>query len=524
VAVATPIGDPAGSDWSRVTAMSSDAPDRIRQDHGSAFFQGMVDETGVGVAAYRSDGRYDYVNDAFADLLGTTRDAIVGQPIWSVNPRFDRERFDAYWDSFGAGETQTAETVLERTDGETIPVQTTTTQAEIGDRVYHFGTIQDISERKRQERSLSALLATTREFMEAEDQDAVAERAVETARTVLDQSTTGVWLYDEDADRLSPVAATASAEELFESVPPYERGEGLTWRAFEQGEAVVYDDVQTHPARYNPDTPIRSQISLPLGSYGVMNIGSTEPAAFDDVDVSLAELLAVNLEGALERAQREDTLRDQRRELAHQNERLEEFAGIVSHDLRNPLNLARGKLQLALRTGDTQHLEDADDALDRMEGLIERTLSLARQGQIIGERTTVSLDEVARACWHTTETPESSLEIVEPVEVSADEERLSQLLENLFHNAIEHAGESATIRVGPLDGGFFVEDDGPGIPSSDRVSVFEAGFSTAEGGNGLGLSIVSLIADAHGWSIEIADSEEGGARFELRFEEESGSP
>jgi PAS domain S-box-containing protein len=502
--------------------MSNDVPDRPRREHGSAFFQVMVDETGVGVAAYRSDGRYDFVNDAFVELLGTTRDAIVGEPIWSVNPEFDRDRFDAYWDSFDAGDTRTAETILERTDGETIPVQTTTTRTEIGERTYHFGTIQDISNRKRHERSLSALLATTREFMEAEDQVAVAERAVETARTVLDQSTTGVWLYDDEADKLVPVAATASAEELFEAVPPYEPGEGLTWKAFERGEPAVYEDVHEHPERYNRDTLIRSQISLPLGSYGVMNIGSTEPAAFDDVDVSLARLLAVNLEGALERAKREDTLREQRRELAHQNERLEEFAGIVSHDLRNPLNLARGKVQLAERTGDFEHLDDADDALGRMEGLIDRTLALARKGEIIGERETVALGDVARNCWQTAGTEDGTLEILEPIEVSADANRLSQLLENLFHNAVEHAGESVTIRVGPLEDGFFVEDDGPGIPDGDRVSVFEAGFSTSAEGNGLGLSIVNLIAEAHGWSISIEDADESGARFEFRTEDVAG--
>jgi signal transduction histidine kinase len=226
----------------------------------------------------------------------------------------------------------------------------------------------------------------------------------------------------------------------------------------------------------------------------------------------------VNLEGALERAQREDTLRVQRRELAHQNERLEEFAGIVSHDLRNPLNLARGKLQLAQQTEDLEYLAGADDALDRMEGLIERTLSLARQGQIIGERERISLGELAECCWSTAGTETGTLEIVEPVEVSADEERLSQLLENLFHNAIEHAGEDVTILIGPLADGFFLEDDGPGIPSGDRVSVFEAGFSTADEGNGLGLSIVKLIAEAHGWSVSIEEAESGGARFEIRSE------
>ena len=75
-----------------------------------------------------------------------------------------------------------------------------------------------------------------------------------------------------------------------------------------------------------------------------------------------------------------------------------------------------------------------------------------------------------------------------------------------------------TITVGPLDGrhGFFVEDDGPGIPSEERETVFEYGHTTAEEGTGLGLAIVEEIAEAHGWTVSLAESETGGARFELR--------
>ncbi len=65
----------------------------------------------------------------------------------------------------------------------------------------------------------------------------------------------------------------------------------------------------------------------------------------------------------------------------------------------------------------------------------------------------------------------------------------------------------------PVPGG--VEDDGPGIPEADRESVFEAGFSTANEGNGFGLAIVQQIAEAHGWTVTVSESEAGGARFEF---------
>jgi signal transduction histidine kinase len=69
--------------------------------------------------------------------------------------------------------------------------------------------------------------------------------------------------------------------------------------------------------------------------------------------------------------------------------------------------------------------------------------------------------------------------------------------------------------VGTFDDGFYVADDGPGVPEADRESVFESGYSTDREGTGLGLTIVQEIAEAHGWEVSVTDSESGGARFEI---------
>jgi signal transduction histidine kinase len=99
--------------------------------------------------------------------------------------------------------------------------------------------------------------------------------------------------------------------------------------------------------------------------------------------------------------------------------------------------------------------------------------------------------------------------------VDADPGRLQELFENLFRNAVEHAGDGTSVRVGELADGFFVEDDGPGIPPEEREAVFEHGHTTAKSGSGLGLSIVKSIANAHGWSIAVCDGPDGGARFRI---------
>ena len=201
-------------------------------------------------------------------------------------------------------------------------------------------------------------------------------------------------------------------------------------------------------------------------------------------------------------------------ELRRQNERLEEFASIVSHDLRTPLNLAYGRLELAAEECDSDHLDGATAALDRMDELIENLLSLARKGESVGDVAPVVLHDAATRCWQLVSTDDASLEIITSKTVLAAESRLVELLENLFGNAVEH-GSPTAITVGDLDDGFYVADDGPGIPEAEREDVFDAAYSSVADNTGFGLAIVASIADAHGWTVSITESEAGGARFEF---------
>jgi len=211
------------------------------------------------------------------------------------------------------------------------------------------------------------------------------------------------------------------------------------------------------------------------------------------------------------------------RELERQNEQLERFAGVVSHDLRNPLNVASGQLQLARQTGDERYFDAVASAHDRMDRLITDVLALAREGQTIGDTQRVSLPTVARRAWDTVRTPEANLTVDAGLTLEADPDRLQRLFENLFRNAIEHGRPAVSVEVGAVDDGtagnpvgFYVADDGPGIPDEDREAVLEPGFTSSDGGTGLGLAIVRAIAEAHGWTVSISDSTSGGARFEIR--------
>lgn len=207
--------------------------------------------------------------------------------------------------------------------------------------------------------------------------------------------------------------------------------------------------------------------------------------------------------------------RHQQRELERLNEHLDEFANTVSHDLRNPLNVAQMRLELLQEDSDSEHLHAIEQAHDRMEHLIRDVLTLARQGNSIDEQEVVDLAALADGCWQTVETAEAAIVVTSTQTVRADRSRLRQLLENLFRNAIDHAGSDVTVTVGALDEGFYVADDGAGIPANKKESVFDAGYTTAPDGTGFGLQIVEQIVEAHGWQITATDSDSGGARFEI---------
>ena len=540
------------------------------------------------------------------------------------------------------------------------------------------GAVVDITDRKQHKQRLNRLFETSRELLEASTTDEIATIAVDAAREILDLSINGVHLYDRDANALRPAAMTQDAIDTLGSIPTFGPGEAIAWEAFNSGEPQSYDDVRTAPNVYKPQTPIRSELVVPLGDRGVFLAGSTEANAFDDRTLSLAKILAADVETALKQLARNTELREtteqletiikhtpdalfvldddgliieandqahtslgydnvdgtrsallgthwseistetaassetddssttatdplatlrensetvvttesrhtrrdgstvpvrvritridrdvdgaflaiardisdltaQQRQLRRQNEQLEQFASVISHDLRSPLSVAKAGVAVAAHRGDGygDSLERVDRAHDRMGTLIENLLRLARNGQTMDEADleVIELSDVVTRSWQTVSTDGAELCIEADRHVIAEESRFRQLVENLIRNSVEHGSTSSrpqaddsvehgsmdsqtqstdhdkdvglTVRVGTCSGGFYIEDDGQGISEAERETIFEPGYTTHDGGTGYGLEIVRTVAEAHGWEITVTDSPDGGARFEI---------
>jgi signal transduction histidine kinase len=231
---------------------------------------------------------------------------------------------------------------------------------------------------------------------------------------------------------------------------------------------------------------------------------------FTGWEVTLVDLMSRWVSYELERERTTARLR-------RQNDRLEKFAGVVSHDLRNPLTVVVGSLETALSEGDPdgENLRRALSAAERMDRLVDDLLALSKAGTAIEDTEQLDLAEMVDGCWDAVATDDATLRVETDLTVRADRSRLRQLLENLFRNAVEHGGDDVTVTVGDTEGGFYVADDGPGIPPDEREAVFDHGHTTSTDGTGFGLAIVAEVAAAHGWSVACTESERGGARFEV---------
>ncbi|WP_276271948.1 response regulator [Haloarcula litorea] len=207
--------------------------------------------------------------------------------------------------------------------------------------------------------------------------------------------------------------------------------------------------------------------------------------------------------------------KEREQELKQQNEQLRNMRQMMSHDLQNPVSVAADSLVLYQDTGNERWLEKVENAVDRIDELLDQVSDHPVGETDITDTETVELRDIVSSAWKTVETPNAELHIESSKEFEADASRLKRVFENLIRNAVEHCDESTVVRVGTTDEGLYFEDTGPGIPEDERDEIFESGYTTDPEKTGFGLNIVREIIIGHGWDITVTESDDGGARFEI---------
>jgi len=484
-----------------VAGIARDITAQRQRERTLEQYRTLVENVGDPMYVLDADGTIQMVNEALVDHLGYERADVVGTDPEEFIPPEDIERTaEALTDLLGSP-GRTWETVEMRTidvDGNRTVTETKVAPLVNVDGEFDgsVGVMRDVTERKQRDRELSRY------------------------ETIVGAVGDPVYALDEDGaftfvnEAIEPMTGYAPEELLGEHIGVIMTDEDVT-----RGDKLIQELLS------DPDTD-SGTLEMDVVTKWDERIPSENNLALLPSEDGFAGTAGV-IRDIHERKARE--------------ERLSEFASVVSHDLRNPLNVVQGRLSLALETGEVSHLGPAVGAADRMEQLIEDLLTLARQGDAVGNAETIDIATAAEGAWANVDTGNATLELAGTAIVDADPDRLQELLENLFRNSVEHGShqhsasynsisrrppgdvplEDLTVTVGtiPAEGdtvtGFYVADNGPGIPAGDREKVFERGYTTSKGGTGFGLAIVEDIATAHGWLVQATESASGGARFEF---------
>lgn len=482
------------------------------------------------------DGTYEssFVSEHAETLLGISSDTEEFHDRLEEHiPEPHREAFRAsIEEAFDAGTAWRREIPFETPSGRQLWLLCASTPEQRNGETVYNGVVLDITERKERERILKneqeALQSMYRITADREaDFEAKVQRLLDLGRDHLNLSYGFLTRLSADTQEVVLASGTHPLLQAGESCP---LSQSYCRKTIQEESALVVQNAGDEGWAEDPayeafglEAYIGAQVTVEGEPYGTFCFATEEvrKRSFTDRERTFVELMAQWV--SYELKQRRATTR-----LKRQNEHLDSFASLVTHDLRNPLNVAMGRLQLARSDPSgphggggreqADHLTAVDRALTRMNDLIEDVMILTWSKQTLdaGDRTPCRLAEVAAESWNHVDTDGATLCTDDDgLVLHVHEDRLRRLLENLFRNAVEHGGDAVSVRVGGGDGGFFVEDDGPGIPADEREAVLREGYSSNEQGTGLGLSIVTSIVEAHGWSLSVTESEDGGARFEV---------
>jgi signal transduction histidine kinase len=273
-----------------------------------------------------------------------------------------------------------------------------------------------------------------------------------------------------------------------------------------------------------PGGAIRSVLALEAGQAFASARGRVRQALWVGIALSVvgaAALAALARQWArLEEQRRANAAR------AARGEALSRMAAMAAHEIRNPIGVIRGAVELVqeragarLSATDREALADVVGEVERLRHLTQDFLDLAREPALTLATTELAQTGAEAARGLARSHPEVTVEFTLPsMAIEADGARLRQVFGNLLSNAAEAGAGRVTVRGEVRDGYalILVQDDGPGVDPALHERLFDPFTTGRVNGTGLGLAISRRIVERHGGSLRLVPSS-AGATFELRL-------
>lgn len=494
----------------------------------SAELERAIETSNEGISVADEDGAFTYVNDAFAEMHGYDRDALMGMTWRDLTPEFeletDREHIRSVLEETGTWEGRLDG---ERKDGTTFPRELSVARSPEGRNVV---VARDVTEKVQQLGRLRTLQEAVLELQAADSESEVIASVVSIAQDLIGEPLTAYFRYDHERDELAPSGLSDESwafvrehgiEENLEHGGP----DSIVYERFKQGGVSTIENFEVQATESDVPAPLETILFATVGTHGILMIGSASQFDVTETDAYVARILAQNAENAFERVAYEA-------ELELQNTRLEFLNSILRHDVLNGMMIIRGHAEaLANKVpeGQREHAETVVKWSDNITELVTRVRRLlnALTAEEPGRLHRVDIapgirDEVDRLRGAY---PDTEFEVDVPDELAVrTDDIVHDVIGNVIRNAAEHnTNENPWVEVTGRRVDDHVEvavsDNGPGVPDDIKERVFQRGTteSPTEAGGGFGLFFVDTMVEHWGGEVRVEDREAGGARFVLRL-------
>lgn len=490
-------------------------------------------------------------NDLFLETLGYERDEVIGQPLANFYAPLSRDILieDGRGEVPDGGPHQ-QERQLVTKNGEIVCtlLHFSAERSADGTRAEILAAYTNITERKRAEQAereqrhlAEALTDVSAALNSSLELDVVLNRILSNVGHVVPHDAANIMLLDGDVARVvRHQGYEAEARDHIEHVTFKLSETPVLRRIVESGEPSILPDVALEPAWIDAPSAakIRSYAAAPI-SYqgrviGFVNLDSDTPNSFTERDARRLLAFASSAATALRNAQLYREAQEARQQAERADQTKLRFLGMVSHELRTPLTSIQGFASTLLApdvewTPEDQRdfLETINSEADRLGELIDQLLDLSRieSGRLSVEMRYEQLQQalVENSSRLTMLASQHLVNMSIPNDlppVRADIRRVLQVLTNLVGNAAKYSPAGTVITIAAEENSHAVvvsvSDEGPGIPSDQRDSIFEPFTRLRESlnsdlkGSGLGLAICRGIVEAHGGHIWVEERNEPG--------------